>query len=1570
MSRRNNDLRPAVAGRFAPGLRLATHNIRGFRGHGSASPTHKVGVLFNEWQRLQLHVVCVQEVKIGAGDFAAKGQVERALRQAALAAGVAGYKVFWGCRQAVQTTFVGDGQGRRRSCSGNASGGVAVLVRQDLLRDQTLQVVGAPSVDQDGRLMHMHLHWRGTSFTLANVYLPSGQPRRQQGFVRERLDPLLRGCSGAVVLAGDFNFTSDWRKDRAWVAGVGQGGTRPESHKRDERPSKAMGALARDVGMTDAFRHKHPTRTSYTYVCGTAASRIDHMYVSSTLLPHLLQCSVTGLSVSDHRPVVMHLAPVRPHHKGPGLRRFRPAFARHRHLLQRLQDWVSQQAAEAPVGDDWRLLRWWPAFKRGLTELIRTLNLEHHALRQQASAEVAEAEQQQADAEAALAAAPTEPISQAALHAVVSARRRHVAASMLCVADHEAARRRCAVADGERPCRAITRIVSRPASASQVAALRIPSGGLAVSGRQMARDMARYFAGISARHVPDPLAVRRVLEAVEQHCGRLDAGAATKVGDAVVSRDEVAVAIRHVKPGTAPGPDGLAPEVWRHCGDAATELLAALFSAIGRTAATPQAFLQGVICPIFKGGDATLTANYRPICLLNTDYRLLAKCLAQRVGSVMGQVVGPQQNAFVPGRCITANIAFLQALPDTLRGLGRGAVLAFLDIRKAYDTVSRPFLLQVMKKVGAGEGLLRWVRTLLSDTASAACVNGYVSDPELFHEGVRQGCPLAPALFLFAAQALWCWLRACPVVGIETAPGQWVYAMQFADDTEVLLKNPELATVQAFLHHMAVYHRASGQALNAAKSCLLPIGDVHAFGQVPTEVAGVPVEGETGALGLVFANGGDPATRVKWQERMGGVNKRLSRVSRLGLSAFGRAQCAGAYAMSRVLFHAGHTGMPDDTAEQLCRKAVALADKGSGPDSGQQRLPGVQSAFLVGRPSKGGFGLLPMAQHVRARHAMLAMQFVVWLAGNPSELQKKNGSGTDEARPLWVALIEQQLRRLCPAAHPALVPLAVAAATGIQGTDRLPGQAVWAMPQPGILALMLRGLVSLGPVREVRTELLQPEVIPQMPLWGNPLLQLELRQDQRTVKWQLDDQDPTTLHAQLQARMQEQRCGFGYWVGTPGLFTVADLCTLLYILRGLRASLMRVGRRAFPAQGPVAQVWGVDFVGGLPALVAGLFRTWVPGDPLSQHQLQACVEAMFAALPSPWQEAAKQWRAQQGTGQRYLSPTQRCLDCTASEGAVRAAVGCLGWDGVALVSARRQEGQQADRVPEEGRRPLYPLTVRLATALQLRREGFFWQQNGARRLYAADALFGVGAILNDAQNAQVTMACARLGDAMRNLWQLPWENKRKEVLWRLTVNGVPGAGGHDISQAGPCPCGWAGPRRDSPPPQPAHVWREHCFWSCEVAKDVVHQLQEVLQLGVPLARDSVWLLRAPSGVHQCVWEPVCAAALDAMAFGRRMLWAVHLNERPDDPQQTQITRFFPVLSPRRPAPVVRAGRRAAARFWERLQDLAVLDEYPLKDRRWESVSPGHPFLGVEDVPDRPERPRRFVVNMPAAMQQA
>ncbi len=73
------------------------------------------------------------------------------------------------------------------------------------------------------------------------------------------------------------------------------------------------------------------------------------------------------------------------------------------------------------------------------------------------------------------------------------------------------------------------------------------------------------------------------------------------------------------------------------------------------------------------------------------------------------------ETAFLPGRLIGDNIAFFQLLPELLRSNAQhgtqptSAALAFLDFRKAYDIVLRPFLFAVMEATGAGPGLARWV---------------------------------------------------------------------------------------------------------------------------------------------------------------------------------------------------------------------------------------------------------------------------------------------------------------------------------------------------------------------------------------------------------------------------------------------------------------------------------------------------------------------------------------------------------------------------------------------------------------------------------------------------------------------------------------------------------------------------------------------------------------------------------------------------------------------------------------------------------------------------------------------
>jgi hypothetical protein len=105
-----------------------------------------------------------------------------------------------------------------------------------------------------------------------------------------------------------------------------------------------------------------------------------------------------------------------------------------------------------------------------------------------------------------------------------------------------------------------------------------------------------------------------------------------------------------------------------------------------------------------------------------------------------------------------------------------------------------------------------------------------------------------------------------------------------------------------------------------------------------------------------------------------------------------------------------------------------------------------------------------------------------------------------------------------------------------------------------------------------------------------------------------------------------------------------------------------------------------------------------------------------------------------------------------------------------------------------------------------------------------------------------------------------------------------------------------------------------------------------------------------------IWAVVCAAAVEAMDWGHRYLWALAQGckeaEEDFDPTQPLITAFFPVVPPAQPAapidqpsnPVHRASRRAVVQFWRLVQDFVSLASVPIG---WQKVAAYHPFLGVE-----------------------
>jgi hypothetical protein len=448
------------------------------------------------------------------------------------------------------------------------------------------------------------------------------------------------------------------------------------------------------------------------------------------------------------------------------------------------------------------------------------------------------------------------------------------------------------------------------------------------------------------------------------------------LGDLTVTGAEVSRALRGARAGTSPGADGIPVELYRKYGAVFTPLLARLFTAAGTLRSLPAGFHFGVITVLNKPGDPTQASNYRPITLLNTDYRLLAKALANRLAAHLPSIIAPAQTAFLPGRRIGENVLFLQLIPHLLaRGGGGGqgsrtACVVFCDFKKAYDTVDRTFLLQVMERLGVGEGLLRWTTLLLSNTRASALVNGHLSSPVPFQAGVRQGCPLAPFLYLFIGQALHCHLLARGFgikIGTQLMLGSW-----FADDVEVLLKS--LDEVPNFEEAMGVFKSASNQELSEEKTVILPIGADP--GQEPPAMAGsLRVVQTAKALGITFGRYTQKPV-VDWPTLVKQVDGCFTRLARMKLSAFGRGFGSAAYGVSQLLYQAEFTGLPPpDVTSWLNTKTANLVDRGKAP-SESGGFAGVAGHLLAGPPATGGFGALPWVQHIQARHALCGQRLL------------------------------------------------------------------------------------------------------------------------------------------------------------------------------------------------------------------------------------------------------------------------------------------------------------------------------------------------------------------------------------------------------------------------------------------------------------------------------------------------------------------------------------------------------------------------------------------------------------------
>lgn len=143
-------------------------------------------------------------------------------------------------------------------------------------------------------------------------------------------------------------------------------------------------------------------------------------------------------------------------------------------------------------------------------------------------------------------------------------------------------------------------------------------------------------------------------------------------------------------------------------------------------------------------------SSYRPISLLNTDIKPLAKVLALRLDSILPSIICPDQTGFVQNRQAFSNVGRLFNIIYNPPSSPISEIVISLDAEKAFDRVEWSYLFEALRRFGFGKNFLSWINLLYSSPLA----NNNYSDYFPLYRGTRHGCPLSPQLFLIAIEPL------------------------------------------------------------------------------------------------------------------------------------------------------------------------------------------------------------------------------------------------------------------------------------------------------------------------------------------------------------------------------------------------------------------------------------------------------------------------------------------------------------------------------------------------------------------------------------------------------------------------------------------------------------------------------------------------------------------------------------------------------------------------------------------------------------------------------------------------
>jgi exonuclease III len=820
--------------------------------------------------------------------------------------------------------------------------GVAFVINKTVLnpKEVTTQEL------HPGRALLLKIKWlEACETSLLNVYVPTNRTEQQPFWEGVEANRNSKRLARPEIVLGDFNVTED-KIDRA--------PTRLDSKAATE----ALRQIRLKWEIQDAWRHMHPNDRSFTYRSNTGQhqtkSRLDRIYVARNLQQHTFSWRIEASQVpTDHWLVQMKYAPHDAPHIGKGRWTWPLAILEDPKTIDKVVTRGIQLQNDMSDLKDLNLDRetnnpqmLWETFKDEIKKIAKSQNKKaYHKM----TSKIRNLEKDRA----ALTACPDfdERDDLRTNEAFLASELTHLEKAKAKL-NRDTFRAKL-THHGEKPGGIWSKLGKERRPRDLIFRLKTPNVHPPQFERQtkrMAKMTRDYHENLQDEGLD-------ITISQEEHRAKATSFLQHIPGDQTVQeretspmnwtvrREQVREAILASKNGSATGMDGCPYELWKKLVNEhderkrkdkpsfdITQIMTEVLQDIQLNGVDERTnFTLGWMCPIYKKKDPTEISNYRPITLLNTDYKLLTKVLALQLMEQAHSLVHIDQAGFIPKRSIFNHIRLAKAIINYAEFAEEDGAIIALDQEKAYDKIRHDYLWITLRAFGLPQPFITTVQALYQHAHTRVAINGVLSEPFKVSRGVRQGDPLSCALFNLAIEPLACRIRGEPEIKGLRVPGliEKLAIKLFADDTNLYLSREDsLQTVTKILEEWC---EISGAKFNKEKTEIIPIGREEHRRNAAASRKLSPRDQTPLPEGTRIAKDGDAVRMLgawignkieditPWETVIDKINTKLSRWKRTHPSMNGRKIITQMIVGGHTQFLTQAQGMPKDIEELLSK---------------------------------------------------------------------------------------------------------------------------------------------------------------------------------------------------------------------------------------------------------------------------------------------------------------------------------------------------------------------------------------------------------------------------------------------------------------------------------------------------------------------------------------------------------------------------------------------------------------------------------------------------------------------------